>query len=198
MIIVGGGGLFFFDSLEYLLTNCSKPVIGWGIGCNEHGIKKIQYPKYVNLFTFLGTRDWNSGFDWVPCPSCMHSIFDQDLEILHDIVVYEHRDNPLNFDFPKANNSLEFSEAIKHIASGATILTNTYHGMYWGTLLGRKVIAFPFSNRFYGMKYPVYISENGVWKESYGKAFPEALKECRKANLDFYQKIYNFMNELSS
>lgn len=193
VVVVGGGGLFFFDSLKYLMEICTKPIIGWGIGCNEHGCQQIRYPQYAHSFTLLGTRDWNTEFEWVPCPSCMDSIFNESIKMQHDVVVYEHKDRPLGLDFPTKNNSVSFPEAIRHIASGSTVLTNTYHGMYWGTLLSRKVIAFPFSSRFYGMKYPVRLSEDGSWKESDGAIFPEALEECREANTKFYKRFMEYL-----
>jgi hypothetical protein len=41
------------------------------------------------------------------------------------------------------------------------VVANTYHGAYWATLLGRRVIvAAPFSNKFFGFRHePVIVRD---------------------------------------
>jgi len=195
-VIVGGGGLFYFQSLEYLCENYSGKLIGWGIGCNEHGVKKLRYPSFAERFDLLGVRDWGSPFKWVPCSTCMDPIFDMEHEVVHETVIYEHKNSPIKLDFPRKDNTSDFATAINHIASSEIVLTNTYHGMYWATLLARKVVVFPFSSRFYGMKYPVYLCEESDFVSGMPrdlKSFPEALPECRQANLQFYQEVKNVL-----
>lgn len=191
VIIAGGGGLFVFKSLEYLCKNYSGLLVGWGIGCNEHGVSELRYPDYVRRFDILGVRDWGTEFRWVPCPSCMHPCFDKEYKIEHEVIVYEHKNQVIDLDFPKKDNSSNFNDVIDFLGSGEIVLTNTYHGMYWATLLGRKVIAFPFSSRFYGMKYPIKLCESTEWeKHSVSlKEYPESLEECRKANMDFFEHV---------
>lgn len=189
--IVGGGGLFFFDSLRYLCENHPGPKIGWGLGSNQHGSDQISYPDYISSFCLLGVRDWGTPFYWVPCASCMHDCFDQHYEIEHDVVVYEHYKQKLGLNLPTLANDRSFTDVVKHLGAGKVVLTNSYHGMYWATLLGRGVIAFPFSSRFYGMKHVPVLCGKEDWMANVPKVreYPEALSECRQANVDYYQRV---------
>ena len=89
------------------------------------------------------------------------------------------------------NSGRDVAGAIRFLASAEIVLTNAYHGMYWATLLGKKAIVFPYSSKFHGFKYPVAMSAPGAWRSARGAApaFPEALDECRQANLRFADKV---------
>jgi hypothetical protein len=86
----------------------------------------------------------------------------------------------------------QFEEVIAFLGSGSIILTNSYHGAYWGTLLGRKVVIIrPFSSRFFHMRHQPAITESQNWQGTLSKArhFPEALAECRQANRIHFERI---------
>ena len=123
----------------------------------------------------------------------MHEEFGKSHEIATEVVCYEHGRHPLLIDgFPTMRNTeRDFVRVIRFLGSAETVLTNTYHGMYWATLLGRKVITFPSSSKFHGFKYPVAMSTPDAWKSARSKAVssPEALAECRAANIRFADKV---------
>ena len=47
------------------------------------------------------------------------------------------------------NDPVTIKEAIDFINNCDTIITNSYHGMYWSYLLGKEVICIPFSSGHY-------------------------------------------------
>lgn len=201
IVIFGGGGLldndFFQSGWDNVLAVSTAEMIGWGLGHNRHGPGSYHYPDFLRRFSLVGLRDHDpdshTSFDWVPCASCMHEVFATPHTITTDIVCYEHERHPLRVDgFPTMRNTArDFVTAIRFLASAEMVLTNTYHGMYWATLLGRKVIAFPHSSKFHGFRYPVALSTPEDWTSARSKAIasPEALAECRAANLRFADKV---------
>jgi hypothetical protein len=191
-LIVGGGGLLFprfLEPIQHLGEMASRgKLIAWGIGQQTYGaidrasIQSFNYSQYLDRFDLVGIRDIDSGYHWVPCASCMHSSFDQPRAIEHEFVVFSHRKYQLHIDkFPRmthANDSLE--QVLDFLGSGETILTSSYHGAYWGTLLGRKVLAFPFSSKFATFKhqpglYPVQKWSNAMRKiQIFGKTLHQS------------------------
>jgi hypothetical protein len=135
----------------------------------------------------------------------MHPIFDSTLEPTHEIVLYAHSGTLQNPDFaarlpeniPLLGNNASLEEAITFLASGDLILTDSYHGMYWGTLLGRRVIAFPSSSKFYDVKHPVPLCDPRDWQrfERLTTRYPFALDECRAANISFSQKVAQLIGQ---
>jgi hypothetical protein len=103
---------------------------------------------------------------------------------------------------PRAHNC-EFgssSEAIRFIARGEIVLTTSYHGAYWGMLLGRGVVIQDHGhNRFHRMWHPhkkqVTICTGKPWfKYMYMAKFNAdklgvALATCRQANLMFRDTV---------
>ncbi len=186
----------------------------------------LHYPKYMDKFDLHGIRDYSQGFNYIPCVSCMSELFDKKYETKYEFVVYKHANSqwkipteisnlPLMVNHkysPKARKKsffkkisfwhqqdefqLEFSKIIKFLGQAETILTNTYHGMYWGILLNKKVLAFPFSTKFYTLKYKVPLCDLNNWQDKlqHIPTYPEALAECRDANKHFYQQVLAMLN----
>ena len=194
--ILGGGGLInqnndWNNGITALIQNGSK-VIGWGIGLNQHHGSNISASVNLNSFTLLGLRDYNQGVPYLPCVSCLKP----ELDMLSKrkrkvgcIVHYENRN--IDLKCPTIYNNQPFSELIEFIAESDVLITNTYHMMYWATLMGKKVILFnPFSNRFDNFKYKSTIYSGNLAKDiRKAKTYPEALAECRKLNLAFFEKV---------
>jgi hypothetical protein len=201
VIIVGGGGLldndYFGDAWADLLGATSAEVIAWGLGHNRHGGSAARYPEFLQRFSLAGLRDDAAGFgqafDWVPCASCMHPAFDAAETVTTEVVCYAHASHPLRVEgVPTITNAeRDFARVIRVLASADTVLTNTYHGMYWSTLLGRKVVVFPYSSKFYGFRYPVAMAEPRDWQSARRRAVraTAALAECRAANVAFAAKV---------
>lgn len=211
-VIIGGGGLvapFALESLRnifsYYKNKC--PIIGWGIGINFHSDKlkntdtqtaaEANY-EILDKFDFLGIRDHLTAYDWLPCSSCLHPFFSFDSAPTREFVIYEHRDHPIPIsEIPKMNNfHNSLKEVVEFFTTAECIITNSYHGVYWATLLNRKVICIPFSTRFMSTKFPpIYISEPGDYKDAAksAKSYPKAREICIRKNLDFYNRITNMI-----
>jgi hypothetical protein len=158
--------------------------IGWGIGYTVRGLQgKHQEPDY-SMFQLIGVRDFGLN-RWVPCPSCMSGLFDEQYLVTKDVVFYGHK---LLSPMESLNNDCtDIAKVIEHLASGETVVTSSYHGAYWATLLGRKVIAIPYGSKFYHLKHMPTLVDKFHRQE--GKAYPEALAECRDANQKFYADV---------
>jgi hypothetical protein len=195
-VVLGGGGLFYAPkAIERLVTSHKGPVVAWGIGRNNDnpGFR----PDYVGVdkFALFGVRDWNAGHEWVPCASCMSPLFDRfrRTEPSHPIVVYQHHAHPLAIgEFPVfANNAARLEDVIRFLASGETVVTNSFHGAYWGHMVGRKVLAIPLSNRFTARRFKPMLTSIDSWAEDLRKAeaYPEALEVCRERTMEFARKV---------
>jgi hypothetical protein len=156
----------------------------------------------MDQFDLIGIRDYGYGYPWVPCASCMHPALDQfrDSPITQEVIVYEH---PMFMrldicQYPKQGNlGTDFEHVLAFLSSAETIITSSYHGAYWGILLGRKVICVPWSTKFMGFKYPVPICQDLLNLRQclrQAKAFPEALQECRQVNIDFSHQVADLLN----
>lgn len=206
-VLVGGGGLIspHFPQLEQLMHRADVRLIGWGLGHNmavdvEAGFveeSELRYPHYLDRFDLLGIRDHGTPYRWVPCASCLHPAFSRDYPVRHEVVVYEHKRVPTGLDgFPKmTNDGNDIIAALEFLGSGRLVLTNSYHGAYWATLLGRRVIAFPFSSKFYGLKHRPALCRPAEWERhaADSKIYPAALSEARQANLEFLCDVERFL-----
>ncbi len=177
-IILGGGGLVFsrfLDSFSQLSQHKKgTKLISWGIGqqiYNNYQLQDIHdfdYSQYTHGFDLVGIRDSHYTDYWVPCASCMHESFDKKREIQHEFVVFSHKKFQIKIgSFPHmTNNTQNLEEILDFLGSGETILTSSYHGAYWGTLLGRKVLSFPFTSKFYTFKHSPGIFPVQKWFQS--------------------------------
>jgi hypothetical protein len=184
------------------------PRVLWGVGHNtrEMATDNITYPSYVNMFHLVGIRDWDSGYRWVPCASCMHPAFDKEYEIKNEFVWFEHKkrliDNKL-MDLVSAprmiNSGQNLEQILEFLGSGETVVTNSYHGVYWATLLKRKVICIPWGNKFNGFKHPPVMATEKDWPDKIGQGtiYPDALDECREANIMFNDDVQRLLKKKS-
>lgn len=228
-VIVGGGGLldeWFQPSFQTIRQSKAASLTAWGPGqqldrgpwFKQH--HAFNYPDYLSGFSLIGIRDYEYGYPWVPCASCMHPLFDKPREIKHDFVVFSHKSRPIPISgFPELNNETNnLEEVLEFLSSGETIITSSYHGAYWGTLLNRKVLAFPFNSKFFTFRHQPAIYPS-IWKRkrsilglgaSSGYAlemvkgwrflagtarnYPGALAECRAANEVFHDQFMSFLS----
>ncbi len=203
-------------------------VIGWGIGgdsiVKKSLVKEAEYNpenilKYLDKLDVAGTRinlpSETDRLTWVPCASCLSPLFTE-LRTQNpslDIGIYEHLRMPLaplirklsawpqskGLKLGRLNNrGLDLRRKLLFISQCKTVITNSYHGVYWATLLNKKVICVPSKDGLYSFKHkPTYLASNNL-EESIDSAasFPNALYECRKANLDFYFKLLSAYGDL--
>lgn len=240
--ICGGGGMWI-DTIKPcvigILRKYPNGTILWGIGLNNGG-KKIHTDCWPDwgpaarhpgsghtapkpLPVLVGARDWKQKYPWVPCASCMHGAFDLDYTPPeHQFAIYDHYEHPVpvtadqlgKLDVPRRNNrSEEIEPVIKFLANAKTILTSSYHGVYWALLLGKHVIAYAWSTKFLHMRHPPgaivpfwnvakgqrVLGDEEAWKRTSAalnsrsfwrsQADPDILQQYRQANMDFADKV---------
>lgn len=174
----------------------------WGAGHNGDFNRKrgwnFSYPAWLSEFDLVGVRDYKQNLPWVPCASCMHPALRKQYEIKNDVIWFEHKKQLIK-DFghdsiPRfVNSGNNVDQTIELLGSANIILTNSYHGAYWGTLLGKKVIVVgPWSSKFQAMRHqPGIIPSDGDWKKVIDQVteYPTALDECIDVTEKFWEKI---------
>jgi hypothetical protein len=183
----------------------------WGVGLEFDVNAHSRYPLWFSKATLIGVRDWGPEVRhrWVPCASCMHEIFDDRVDPDVDFVVYNHQDvlapvqdtevvraNELglkNGVVPRMTDApnQEMVDVVRFLARGRCVLTTSYYGAYWATLLGRNVIVWPWSSMFSYMRHRPAIVNRGSWTGyvSDSRNYPDALMECRQANMAFRDEV---------
>ena len=105
---------------------------------------------------------------------------------------------------------------LEFLGSSEVVVTSAYHGLYWATLLGRKVVvANMFSSKFAAFPFPpallddtdagvdasAIINANGANDVgdaleraiARARAYPHALRECRDANTRFFGRVQELL-----
>lgn len=211
-LIVGGGGLIhkkFQLHIQQLLDKNPKYSVLWGIGHNfgrKHVIKQggdVYYPEWIDKVNQVGIRDWISGYEkyYLPCVSCMHTAFDKTYKTKYDVVYFLHAYKssfvPKENDICMKNNEKDFNKVIEFIASGKTVVTDSYHGVYWAQLLGKDVKAVSWSVKFDHMKYtPEFLDNiNSTPVPASSRVPKDFLEECRTYNINFYNRFMEKHND---
>jgi len=186
--------------------NKIKPITAprhiWGAGHNgpleKRGTAIVKYPDWLMSFDQVGIRDWNQNQPWVPCASCMHPALTKKYAIKNDVIFFEHKKQLIknfgNDSIPRfVNSGSNIDQTIELLGSANIILTNSYHGAYWGMLLGKRVIVVDaWSSKFLSMKHmPHILSRDNDWKDIVDNVVVDidALDECREATEEFWEKI---------
>lgn len=209
-IIIGGGGLleipFFRPAFDFIFShrNVRSKVVLWGAGHNNwypRTWRDIKQPINIGHYPFdlIGIRDYGYPYEWVPCSSCMSPMFDQNFTRQHEVVVFAHAETlrhpelagQLPKEFPILDNNATLEETLQFLASADLVLTDSYHGMIWSTLLSRRVIAFASSSKFYSSGFPVPLCHPSDWKqfEPMARLYPEALEISRARNRSFLSAV---------
>lgn len=165
-------------------------------------------------FDLVGTRIVpqstypDDSFHWVPCASCMSPLFDRlrSEKPTRKLGIYNHLRRDLR---PHIHGEISWSERttswlntasnrgrkledkLKFLARYETIVTNSYHGVYWATLLNRRVVGAPFKNGLFTFRHPPQYLQPGGFRTALDAAqsYPDALDECRDANRDFFARV---------
>lgn len=202
-IIIGGGEIF--GAVERRAKSGTlerfKNTVVWGIGVPQGPGAEERISFVSERVTHFSTRDykWRSQFNFVPCASCLSLDFDNLPDPKRDVVVYLHRKKTEYQYFKETshpvawNNVSSMKEAIDFLASGETIVTNSYHGVYWGQLIGRKVLCIPYSKKFATLQDVPAIAMAAEWDKSlhFATAATSRLDEYRDINLRFMDRALN-------
>lgn len=187
---------YAFNSLPAV----SAPRYAWGVGHNSSDMDICEYPAELNNYQEVGIRDYNNRYNWAPCASCMHPALNKKYTIKNRVIWFEHKkqlikDRGFGHDpiprFINSGNNIE--QTIELLGSAEIVLTNSYHGAYWATLLGRRVIVVgPWSSKFHFMRHrPTLITADQDWKEAVesSNVYSDALDECIDATEQFWNRI---------
>lgn len=203
LFVAGGGGIM--HKMPVPKTPAKRVV--WGVGWTIRPLP-ANLRKLPQGYDLIGSRDFGqAGAEYVPCASCMSPLFDQQYNIEHEAVLYvnyressstnervRHVFMPDIKGLPVMGNGVSFPEAVRFLGQADTIVTTSYHGAYWGTLLGRKVVIVnPYSTKFLFYKFqpPTCAAEDWQRFTREARVFPEALADARRSNLAFYEKVRN-------
>lgn len=178
VVIYGGGSITASPSFH----RWPAITIAWGVG---HHVRlrpwdeamRTEHLRAADLCDLYFPRD-EVGLDTVPCASCMHPVFDDVPEPVHDVVRYsaERRIEVTEpVDAPHmTNESGTITAAVRFLASGRRVVTSSYHGAYWAGLIGREVELVPWGSKF------EYVPSLG-------------LEECRARNRSAYEKVLGLL-----
>jgi len=206
LVVIGGGGLitskdnFLQRTTEYLVEN--NKVIFWGVGSNTFDEPSFDILKHENVL-LGGIRDISLGLDteYLPCVSCKNPIFDENYLVTDDVGIIEHPRLPINIDgFDKISNESTLDDIIKFIGSKSTIISSTYHGVYWSQLLNKKVIYYQSSeklnSKIVNLKHrvPICNKSNYIDKITNLSHTNNLLTESRSLNDLFYKKVLEIFN----
>lgn len=203
-IIIGGGGLLNYcadwnDRINRTLKSAQEggiKIYGWGLGYNRHiGNCEELPPINLHLFTVLGFRHIVEGYKLIPCPSCLSPLIEYQGATELNPGVIEHLGFPLKeLPYPKVNNKDPMQKITDFIKTHNPIITNTYHGGYWTTLIGKSLILYkPFSERHYN-QLGTYIETHNhkqvkVAIDHRKPQIPECLSKCRQINEQFLNAV---------
>ena len=208
LLIIGGGaltGIVRNLHLENVLKENTS--IAWGVGSDARATQnevldfiegEDHFSNTWNNCDLISTRVFYANYDYVPCASCMHKSFDifKKVKPTRKIGVYSHWKRPMNItgiEDQLTNSGINIDEKLNFISKFEIIITNAYHGLYWATLLGKKVICIPNKSGLFTLRYkPVYLTKNDVINNeliSRANSYNHALDECRSKNIEFYKLI---------
>jgi len=204
-IIVGGGGLirrYFVKHTDLVSSSNYKNLIIWGIGHNFGWKENMWWPEWMTNSSLWGIRDYIKGYEnnYVPCVSCMHPAFDKSYKIKYDHGYFLHhfssKYKPQENDIVMYNDNTNFDEVIEFIGSCKTLITDSYHGAYWGLLLGKDVRVVSWTTKFNNFKTkPVILDKIENWRKHKPIVpWPKYLKDCRTLNINFYKKVQNLLS----
>lgn len=175
----------------------------WGVGHNGEIPKKtkdskLAYPEWLLDFTMIGVRDYKQDYEWVPCASCMHPALRQTYPIKNEVIWFEHKKQLIK-DFgaepiPRfVNSGNNIEQTIELLGSANVILTNSYHGAYWGTLMKKRVVVVgPWSSKFLTFKHkPLTVERLDSWRDVIDECtiHKEALDECVERTERYWKAV---------
>lgn len=177
----------------------SAPRYIWGAGQNS-SVDDFEYPEEMKQFDRVGIRDFGQYYEWAPCASCMHPAFSKTYSVRNPVIWFEHKKQLIkdkvfgNESIPRfVNSGSNIEQTIELLGSAEVVLTNSYHGAYWATLLKRKVIVVgSWSSKFKYLKHqPVFVDTVSEWRDAIDNAVihSDALDECQSATKNFWKAI---------
>ena len=148
IVIIGGGGILdasrqWNDNIIYAMKHTSN-IILWGCGYNNNG--KVAFnPIPIHKTMLAGIRDFKHPYiRFIPCPSCKSVFFDRIKTEKEYIGIVKHYGNKLTLNdsfngIETIWNDSPMQDIVNFIHRHSIILSDSYHGLYWASLAGKKV-----------------------------------------------------------
>lgn len=219
-VVVMGGGIYFTANKARLMKiiKASGLFVGWGLGLDPRAEPEI----FTRNYDLLGTRERksplidNEKIFYVPCASCMHDAFDAAAEAVGapaaDVPAGKialHVNGGFNCheilralsvsQVPTTRTVDPFEKIIENLKGADCIVTNSYHGAYWGSLLGKRVVCIKTGvPKWDGLSEDIVFAGVKGLDKSIEKARPvsaDYLKECRLLNQQFYERLKELMKK---
>lgn len=199
-VAILGGGQVYAKAYEAALhhTPQARHRVTWGVGMQGQG-DRLRHEVFAGLLSLMGCRDIGVPRTvYVPCASCMCRKLDTPPPPRHEVVIYAHGHKSQTLQRPAgipvaSNLGGTLAEKLAFIASGATVVSNSFHGVYWAMLMGRRVLALPFSAKFHGFARMPALADPENWLADLprARALPGYLEDCRSANRAFLDRVLN-------
>lgn len=199
-VIYGGGKIF--GSLHSKLKSGdqkAKVRIAWGVSTVQTNPFSIRYALSRRNMTLIGSRDYgDERFDFAPCVTCMSPLFDKTYDTQHSVVAYMHhgKTSKMGMNIPGNiplldNHCDSLASVIAFLGSGETVVSNSYHGVYWALLLGKRVLCVPFSRKFHHYRLPPGYASPKDWMNrlSQARRQDEMLGICRESSGRFEKRV---------
>ena len=214
LVVLGGGGVlnpFDWPKVIVPLLERGNRVMAWAIGHHhDHfhfdpaevgdwraSIERYEQEYALERLWIASVRDAGTRFEYVPCSSCMSEAFDGDYEPRHKTVIYgQGALDPIEIDgLPTMLNTWEASleEILAFLGSAECVITNSYHGAYWATLLGRRVLVYePWCSKWLLTPWPLTTCNRRNWRRRRrrAKAPPAMLADARGRNRAFAARVF--------
>jgi hypothetical protein len=89
------------------------------------------------------------------------------------------------------NSEMDIGRILRFLGRSEAVVTSTYHGMYWATLMGKRVVlAGAFSSKFFTARYPPTLYSGDLQADlAAAVRYPQALREAREANDAFAAEL---------
>ncbi|WP_299953142.1 hypothetical protein [uncultured Roseobacter sp.] len=203
--IVGGGQVFgqTNDLSRKWVENPTGALVAWGVAVPLKGKDDALVRDVSSRFGLFGTRnfEWHDELAFVPCASCMSPAFDNVPAPTHEFVMYVHqKKTPALTERDgvpfMTNKNQEMKAVVDFLASGETVVTSSYHGVYWAQLLGRKVVCVPYSQKFSTLQHKPFLAKEATWTSALGLASrtEPLLDEYREINRKFAVKVAELLD----
>lgn len=150
--VLGGGQWEIENSGAMDVERC----VAWGIGYSfKYG--RMPFRVKIEALPFLewGFRDRNMLLDknkFLPCSSCMHPDLFEDPQGNETLYYFNKAQPEVFLGFGKRSQQLHnwcsYKELKDRWSKADTIITNSYHAIYWALLSNRKVVPFGYGSKF--------------------------------------------------
>ena len=203
-IIIGGGGLLDawdkWNNYINEISNISNNVIIWSAGFNDmYDVKKVDNNINFSKIKLISIRDYNhkSGFQYVPCATCMLPYLKIKNDIKREIGIISHYHYKLNYgNYDTIYNSDNIYNIFRFIAQSEVIISNSYHAIYWSTLMNKRVILmYETSTRFDNYKYPPQKFTGDIYNDiNNSKIYDFAMDEAIDLSINYFNNILKNLN----